>query len=119
MKKEYAVLIFNISFLFVIITSSYLVNQPVAFYNESNTNSRNTIKLDNDVDLTILHINDLHGWLNPHDGYGGVATYMGYFYEEGFDPTVENSHGGREVSMGKPHSSLTLPRAACENRSVC
>ena len=36
------------------------------------------------VNLTILHINDLHGWLEPHDGFGGVATYMGYFKQEGY-----------------------------------
>ena len=43
------------------------------------------------VNLTILHINDLHGWLNPHDGFGGVATYMGYFRQEGYNPSEENS----------------------------
>ncbi|MHA1591403.1 MAG: bifunctional metallophosphatase/5'-nucleotidase [Candidatus Heimdallarchaeaceae archaeon] len=36
------------------------------------------------VNLTILHINDMHGWIEPHDGYGGAATYMGYFNQEGY-----------------------------------
>ena len=43
------------------------------------------------VQLTLLHINDLHGWLNPHDGFGGVATYMEYFRKEGFDPSEKDS----------------------------
>lgn len=36
------------------------------------------------VNLTVLHINDLHGWIEPHDGFGGAATYMGYFNQEGY-----------------------------------
>ncbi len=36
------------------------------------------------MNLTVLHINDLHGWIEPHDGFGGAATYMGYFNQEGY-----------------------------------
>ncbi len=43
------------------------------------------VKLNADtINLTILHINDWHGWLEPHDGRGGAATYMGYFKQEGY-----------------------------------
>ncbi|MCE7734718.1 MAG: bifunctional metallophosphatase/5'-nucleotidase [Candidatus Heimdallarchaeota archaeon] len=52
--------------------------------------SRNYQTNQNLVNLTMFHINDLHGWLNPHDGFGGMATMMGYFYEEGYDPTDDS-----------------------------
>jgi 2',3'-cyclic-nucleotide 2'-phosphodiesterase/3'-nucleotidase len=71
-----------------------------------------------DVNLTILHINDLHGWLNPHDGYGGVATYMGYFQEEGFDPTVENSSfllvSGGDQQTGPATATLSKGEAVID-----
>ncbi len=41
--------------------------------------------------LTILHINDLEGWLNPHDSFGGMATLMSYFKQEGYDPNIANN----------------------------
>ncbi|MHA1972529.1 MAG: bifunctional metallophosphatase/5'-nucleotidase [Candidatus Hodarchaeales archaeon] len=42
------------------------------------------------INLTIFHINDFHGWLDPHDGYGGAATLAGYFKKEGFQPEWDN-----------------------------
>ncbi|MHA1827094.1 MAG: bifunctional metallophosphatase/5'-nucleotidase [Candidatus Heimdallarchaeaceae archaeon] len=42
------------------------------------------------VNLTILHINDWHGWLEPHDGRGGAATYMGYFIQEGYNSSDDS-----------------------------
>ncbi|MFW9793396.1 MAG: bifunctional metallophosphatase/5'-nucleotidase, partial [Candidatus Thorarchaeota archaeon] len=47
------------------------------------TNPHETSSLDI-VNLTLLYLNDFHGWIEPHDGYGGAATYMGYFREEGY-----------------------------------
>ena len=70
------------------------------------------------VDLTILHINDLHGWLNPRVGIGGVATYMGYFRDEGFDPMVENSSyllvSGGDQNTGPSTATLSKGEAVIE-----
>ena len=77
------------------------------------------VSIDNDIiDLTILHINDLHGWLNPHDGIGGVATYMGYFRDEGFDPDVENSSfllvSGGDQNTGPVTATLSKGEAVID-----
>ncbi|MCG3219062.1 MAG: metallophosphatase, partial [Candidatus Heimdallarchaeota archaeon] len=62
--------------LVTIILSSLLnYNQSFAIVEEEKQLS----STDEITTLTILHINDLHGWLNPRDGYGGMATLMGYF----------------------------------------
>ena len=49
--------------------------------------SFNSIKIQNSaiVNLTFFYIADLHGWIQPHDGYGGVATLMGYFKQDGYE----------------------------------
>ncbi len=61
------------------------------------------------VYLTILHINDWHGWLEPHDGRGGAATYMGYFKQEGFNASDDSFlllNGGDE-NTGPAVATLT------------
>ncbi|MHA1227623.1 MAG: bifunctional metallophosphatase/5'-nucleotidase [Candidatus Hodarchaeales archaeon] len=56
---------------------------------EQSIYSLNDVQQDT-INLTILHINDFHGWLDPHDGYGGAASFAGYFKEEGFRPGWDN-----------------------------
>lgn len=61
------------------------------------------------VNLTVLYINDWHGWLEPHDGRGGAATYMGYFKQEGFTSTDDSFlllNGGDE-NTGPAVATLT------------
>jgi len=68
------------------------------------------VKLNADtVNLTILHINDWHGWLEPHDGRGGAATYMSYFKQEGFNASDDSFlllNGGDE-NTGPAVATLT------------
>ncbi len=62
------------------------------------------------VNLTILHVNDWHGWLEPHDGRGGAATYSAYFQQEGYT-TSENSSflllSGGDQNTGPAVATLT------------
>lgn len=30
----------------------------------------------NEKKLTIFHVNDIHGWVEPHDGFGGMAHLL-------------------------------------------
>ncbi|MHA1977676.1 MAG: bifunctional metallophosphatase/5'-nucleotidase [Candidatus Hodarchaeales archaeon] len=105
----------NFSLLF---SASNLANAPIvqddhglSFKNLSSTAS-------DTVNLTLLHINDLHGWLNPHDGYGGVASYMGYFNGEGFDPSIENSSflllSGGDQNTGPATATLSKGEAVID-----
>ncbi len=68
------------------------------------------VKLNADtVNLTILYINDWHGWLEPHDGRGGAATYMSYFKQEGFNASDDSFlllNGGDE-NTGPAVATLT------------
>ena len=68
------------------------------------------------VNLTILHINDLHGWLEPHEGFGGVATYMGYFKQEGY--TYDNDTfillSGGDQNTGPAVSTLSKGEAVID-----
>ncbi len=70
------------------------------------------------VNLTLLHINDLHGWLNPRDGIGGVASYMGYFQGEGFDPNEENTSfillSGGDQNTGPATATLSKGEAVID-----
>ena len=74
--------------------------------------------LSDTVNLTLLHINDLHGWLNPRDGIGGVASYMSYFRQEGFDPAVENSSylllSGGDQNTGPATATLSKGMAVID-----
>lgn len=65
------------------------------------------------VNLTILYINDWHGWLEPHDGRGGAATYMGYFKQEGYD-SLNDSYlilNGGDENTGPAVATLTKGEA--------
>ncbi|MCK5305267.1 MAG: metallophosphatase, partial [Candidatus Heimdallarchaeota archaeon] len=68
------------------------------------------------VNLTILHINDIHGWIEPHDGYGGAATYMGYFNQEGY--TYDNDTflllSGGDQNTGPAVATLSKGEAVIE-----
>jgi 2',3'-cyclic-nucleotide 2'-phosphodiesterase (5'-nucleotidase family) len=61
------------------------------------------------TNLTVLHINDLHGWLQPHDGYGGCATLSGYFKSEGY--SLDNDSflilSGGDHNTGPAEATLT------------
>jgi 2',3'-cyclic-nucleotide 2'-phosphodiesterase (5'-nucleotidase family) len=49
----------------------------------------NSIESSNTVGVSIFLISDWHGWIQPHEDngveYGGAATLMGHFIEEGYD----------------------------------
>ena len=65
------------------------------------------------VNLTVLYINDWHGWLEPHDGRGGAATYMGYFKQEGYTASDDSFlilNGGDE-NTGPAVATLTKGEA--------
>ncbi|MCE7743444.1 MAG: bifunctional metallophosphatase/5'-nucleotidase [Candidatus Heimdallarchaeota archaeon] len=91
--REHSITFFIINTLLVL---SMVVNSPLKQSESAYTNTPthvkanvstdfSDVKLNADtVNLTILHINDWHGWLEPHDGFGGAATYMGYFKQEGY-----------------------------------
>ena len=85
--------------------------------NNFETTSAETTEIDI-VDLTLLHINDLHGWLNTRDEIGGVATYMGYFRNEGFDPSVPNSSfilvSGGDQNTGPATATLSKGEAVID-----
>ena len=118
MKYRLKVFILLFSSLFVIIGLSCTGNNLVLTNNEKYVNLDYKILAEGDVNLTILHINDLHGWLNPRDGYGGVATYMGYFLEEGFDPDVVNSSylllSGGDQQTGPATATLSKGEAVID-----
>ena len=91
--RKHSITFFIISTLLVL---SMVVNSPLkqseSAFTTTTTHVKanilsdfSDVKLNADtVNLTILHINDWHGWLEPHDGRGGAATYMGYFIQEGY-----------------------------------
>ncbi|MHA1995287.1 MAG: bifunctional metallophosphatase/5'-nucleotidase [Candidatus Hodarchaeales archaeon] len=72
--------------------------------------------------LTLLHINDLHGWLQPHEGWGGVATYMGYFRGEGYDPEQFDSSflllSGGDQNTGPAIATLSKGQAVIDVMNV-
>ncbi|MCG3258099.1 MAG: hypothetical protein KAU62_18470, partial [Candidatus Heimdallarchaeota archaeon] len=97
--RKHSITFFIINTLLVL---SMVVNSPLkqseSAYNTSTTHVKanvlsdfSDVKLNADtVNLTILHINDWHGWLEPHDGRGGAATYMSYFKQEGFNASDDS-----------------------------
>ncbi len=70
----------------------------------------------NDINLTILYNADFHGWMEPHDGYGGAATMMGYFKSEGY--TYDNDSflilGGGDHNTGPAEATLSKGEAVID-----
>ena len=82
--------------------------QPKALLNEDPLLSSDS------VNLTILHINDWHGWLEPHDGRGGAATYSAYFQQEGYTSSDNSSFlllSGGDQNTGPAVATLTQGEA--------
>ncbi|MHA2365632.1 MAG: hypothetical protein ACXAC7_16870, partial [Candidatus Hodarchaeales archaeon] len=72
---------------------------------------------DDSQNITIFYINDFHGWLNPHDGYGGAATLYGYFEQEGYENTTEDSFlflSGGDHNTGPATATLSQGRAVID-----
>lgn len=46
--------------------------------------SNNPIIEENIIDLTLFHVNDLHGWLNTRDDIGGMATMYSHLINNGY-----------------------------------
>ncbi|NHJ02476.1 MAG: bifunctional metallophosphatase/5'-nucleotidase [Candidatus Heimdallarchaeota archaeon] len=113
----YIIIIISISFFFS--DSSKIFGTSVTII-EGNTlvNPLHPLNSDNLINLTILHINDLHGWLNPHEGYGGVATYMTYFKNEGFNPNDRDSSflllSGGDQNTGPAVATLSKGEAVVD-----
>ncbi len=106
--------------LFTILGGNYVLISPInetAVISTINSDIKRIIA-DDVVNFTILHINDLHGWLNPHDGYGGVATYMTNFRNEGFTPDNKNSSylllSGGDQNTGPAVATLTKGEAVVD-----
>ncbi len=91
-------------------TDANLEFQNPTVFGAKNQEIRYKPKINADtVNLTLLYINDWHGWLEPHDGRGGAATYMGYFQQEGYNPSDDSYlilNGGDE-NTGPAVATLT------------
>ncbi len=65
------------------------------------------------INLTIFFNADMHGWIEPHDGYGGSASMMGYFQNEGY--TYDNDSflilGGGDHNTGPAEATLSKGEA--------
>ncbi len=107
-------LCFNISLFFGTFSGNVGMVESTDVLSSINMSS----SVSDSVNLTILHINDLHGWLNPRDGIGGVASYMGYFQQEGFDPNEENSSflllSGGDQNTGPATATLSKGEAVID-----
>jgi len=68
------------------------------------------------VNLTILFNADMHGWIEPHDGYGGAASMMGYFQNEGY--SYDNDSflilGGGDHNTGPAETTLSKGEAVID-----
>ena len=88
----------------------------IAFYLPQNEFSIPSLNGVNDVNLTILFNADFHGWMEPHDGYGGAATMMGYFKSEGY--TYDNDSflilGGGDHNTGPAEATLSKGEAVID-----
>ncbi len=99
----------------------YTSNLPIrslALSTQGSSSENVSSEISDSINLTLLHINDLHGWLNPRDGIGGVASYMGYFRQEGFDPNTENSSyllfSGGDQNTGPATATLSKGEAVID-----
>ncbi|MFX1369656.1 MAG: bifunctional metallophosphatase/5'-nucleotidase, partial [Promethearchaeota archaeon] len=83
-----ALFLFSTLVLYGLFIDGSFVSQPShvlgIIQGSGNRNYEHEISSPDIVNLTLLYLNDFHGWMEPHDGYGGAATYMGYFREEGY-----------------------------------
>lgn len=120
--RKHSITFFIINTFLVV---SMVVNSPLKQSESAYTNTPthvkanvpsyfSDVKLNADtVNLTILHINDWHGWLEPHDSRGGAATYMSYFKQEGYsydDDSILLLNGGDE-NTGPAVATLTKGEA--------
>lgn len=115
----------NVFLFSLFLSSSVIYSISPNFANTTPSQSINAfhrVTASDTVNLTIFHINDLHGWLNPHEYggtvYGGVATYMGYFKQDGYDPTEENSSflllSGGDQNTGPAIATLSKGEAVID-----
>jgi 2',3'-cyclic-nucleotide 2'-phosphodiesterase (5'-nucleotidase family) len=75
-----------------------------------------TITVENDIiDLTLFHVNDLHGWLNPRDGIGGMATMYSHLVDHGYsnDSSTILTSGG-DQNTGPAIATVSKGEAVIE-----
>ena len=82
----------------------FVTNTPILF-DDSNI-----------VNLTIFLVSDLHGWIQPHDGYGGVATLMGHFIQDGYSSDNDSFliFSGGDHNTGPAEATLSKGEAVID-----
>ena len=63
----------------------------------------------NEKKLTIFHVNDIHGWVEPHDGFGGMAHLLTQMETWGYnkDDSATMLFSGGDDSTGPAVATLS------------